>query len=269
MDVDVAVEPTVDSARARAGSTATTNAPAAAQNSAALTKYPFRLRASVVDRDVVFVPSGWDSVAQIKYLRDSFDVAAVQGAWEFDAQRYQTIVERATRESSVMAPVRLSNSDASNAASLGIAMQGDPEPADTNNSVLIMFGEVVSAPKRRTGRDADGSTTVAAVAAAAAGMASHVAVEDDQSFLERLYVEQEEQMRQEGEETSYNDVRPHPGGGASSKFVTNLLRSMHSAESSLSTAIDVPSPRETNSGNVSDDGEDFDSVDTSPIPNAS
>ncbi|KAJ1933461.1 hypothetical protein FBU59_006021 [Linderina macrospora] len=44
---------------------------------------------------------------------------------------------------------------------------------------------------------------------------------------------------------------------------------MHSAESSLSTAIDVPSPREPNSGNVSDDGDDFDSVDSSPLPNNS
>ena len=49
----------------------------------------FRLdqRASTVDRDTVFVPSGWDSYGKIKALRgteDSFDCAAVRSSWELD-----------------------------------------------------------------------------------------------------------------------------------------------------------------------------------------
>ncbi|PIA14252.1 DLIC-domain-containing protein, partial [Coemansia reversa NRRL 1564] len=46
-----------------------------------LSTYPFRVRASVVDRDVVFVPGGWDSIAKIGYLREPFDVGTIQDAW--------------------------------------------------------------------------------------------------------------------------------------------------------------------------------------------
>ncbi|KAJ1962290.1 hypothetical protein GGI12_002734 [Dipsacomyces acuminosporus] len=210
-----------DEARARSGSINASGQGSSSQLSTST--YPFRVRANVVDRDVVFVPAGWDSVAKINYLREPFDVHAIQAAWENDEKRYSAIVKRA-----------------------------------------VPFGEVIAAPKQRTGRDADGgSGAVAAVAAAAAGMANQVSVEDDQTFLERLYKEQQEQMAIDGEESgekgsqhidpSADDASHGRAGGSSNRFVSNLLRSAHTAESSLSTALDMPAAHDTQSGHQLDD----------------
>ncbi|KAI7827258.1 dynein light intermediate chain-domain-containing protein [Kickxella alabastrina] len=202
--------------------------------------YPFRVRANVVDRDVVFVPAGWDSVAKIGYLREPFDVHAVQGSWAADEVRYDEVVMRAIRESA-------SVSDNS-------AMQpGCPD------SLLQAFGQTVAAPKQRAGADADGSSTVAAVAAAAAGMANQVMVEDDQTFFERLYHEQQDQMAMEGEDAEEQANAMDIDGrsrtqGSSNKLISSLLRTGHAAES-LSTAND----------SMSDDGiDDFDTSSISP-----
>jgi len=42
------------------------------------------LTPNVVDRDLVFVPSGWDSWGKIRVLRDGFDVQGVSEAWTTD-----------------------------------------------------------------------------------------------------------------------------------------------------------------------------------------
>ena len=42
------------------------------------------LKANVVDRDHVFVPSGWDSWGKIRVLRDGFDVEGVSAGWSAD-----------------------------------------------------------------------------------------------------------------------------------------------------------------------------------------
>lgn len=55
----------------------------------ASTRFPLATRASTVDRDTVFVPSGWDSYGKIKALRgndDTFDCAAMARAWEIDME---------------------------------------------------------------------------------------------------------------------------------------------------------------------------------------
>ncbi|KAJ2790071.1 hypothetical protein H4R21_006591, partial [Coemansia helicoidea] len=154
--------------RARAGSMAHGGA---AKSAAA---YPFRVRANVVDRDVVFVPAGWDSAAKIGYLREPFEVGSVHRAWKADEARYHAVVEHAMREGALA-------TDADQRAATGDA------PPATSSSLLLMFGEVVAAPRRRAGLDAQGGS--AAVAAAATDMANHVTVEDDQVFLERLFEE--------------------------------------------------------------------------------
>ncbi|KAJ2003008.1 hypothetical protein H4R26_003312, partial [Coemansia thaxteri] len=195
--------------------------------------YQFRVRANVVDRDVVFVPAGWDSVAKISYLREPFDVHAVQDAWKADEERYQAIVDRAIRES-IVAP----------SASGGL--QEVPEKVHPNKSLLHIFGEAVTAPKHRSGMDADGSSTAAAVAAAAAGLASHVAVEDDQVFFERLFIEQQEQMALDGEMSGdsgahqsdvYTDGRGRLGV-ATSRLLSGLVRGGQNAEPSMSASND-------------------------------
>ncbi|KAJ2503125.1 hypothetical protein GGH96_000568 [Coemansia sp. RSA 1972] len=176
--------------------------------------YPFRSRANVVDRDIVFVPAGWDSAAKIGYLREPFDVAATQEAWTSDEARYRNVVERATR--------------------------GDADVAANSVSLLLMFGAVVAAPKHRAGAEAEGN----AVVTAAVGMANEVVVEDDQAFFERLFDEQQEQMSLEGDDSDSSrlgdtsDVRAR--GGSSNRLVSSLLRNVHTAESSLSTASDMP-----------------------------
>ncbi|KAJ2411317.1 hypothetical protein GGF47_006320, partial [Coemansia sp. RSA 2524] len=198
------------SGRSRSGSAAV--APDAV---ARTVSYPFRMRANVVDRDIVFVPAGWDSAAKIGYLREPFDVAATQEAWTSDEARYRNVVERAIRA-------------------------GDADVAANSVSLLLMFGAVVAAPKHRTGAEAEGN----AVVTAAVGMANEVVVEDDQAFFELLFDEQQEQMSLEGDDSDSSrlgdtsDVRAR--GGSSNRLVSSLLRNVHTAESSLSTASDMP-----------------------------
>ncbi|KAJ2611932.1 hypothetical protein GGH99_004133 [Coemansia sp. RSA 1285] len=218
--------------------------------------YPFRVRANVVDRDVVFVPAGWDSVAKIGFLREPFDVGAIQEAWNVDEERYRDIVNRAVNEAAA--------SISADAAGNGGYRDEDVDmrtTVDSSNSLLLMFGETVAAPKQRSGADVDGGSAVAAVAVAAAGMANEVVVENEHVFFERLFVEQQEQMAIEGEEASdlgaghqndaYADSRLRMGGSSSNKLVSSLLRSVHNAESSLSTVSDVA---DAAGGNLSDDG---------------
>ncbi|KAJ2706553.1 hypothetical protein H4R19_005000, partial [Coemansia spiralis] len=50
-----------------------TRAGSASGPAKAALSYPFRVRANVVDRDLVFVPAGWDSAAKIGYLREPFE----------------------------------------------------------------------------------------------------------------------------------------------------------------------------------------------------
>ncbi|KAK3807260.1 MAG: dynein light intermediate chain-domain-containing protein, partial [Benniella sp.] len=46
--------------------------------------FPFKLRAQVVERDQVMVPSGWDSIGKIKVLRSGFDCEGVAAGWDDD-----------------------------------------------------------------------------------------------------------------------------------------------------------------------------------------
>lgn len=46
--------------------------------------YPFKLKAQVVERDAVLVPSGWDSWGKLRVLRDGFDCDAVHLGWDSD-----------------------------------------------------------------------------------------------------------------------------------------------------------------------------------------
>ncbi|KAJ2663868.1 hypothetical protein IWW48_001134 [Coemansia sp. RSA 1200] len=253
-----------DGGRSRSGSSAVpepagANAGVSPNKAGAATQpvgtYPFRVRANVVDRDVVFVPAGWDSVAKIGFLREPFDVGAIQEAWNVDEERYREIVNRAVYDATA--------SVSADAAGNGGYRDEDVDmriTVDSSNSLLLMFGETVAAPKQRSGADVDGGSAVA-VAVAAAGMANEVVVENEHAFFERLFVEQQEQMAIEGEEASdlgaghqndaYADSRLRMGGSSSNKLVSSLLRSVHNAESSLSTVSDVA---DAAGGNLSDDG---------------
>ncbi|KAJ1665871.1 hypothetical protein IW140_002952 [Coemansia sp. RSA 1813] len=251
-----------DGGRSRSGSATGNKAGSAAQPASA---YPFRVRANVVDRDVVFVPAGWDSAAKIGFLREPFDVSAIQEAWRVDEDRYCEIVDRAIREAGVSTSANATENG--NYRDEDVSMSSD---IDSNSSLLLMFGEAVATPKQRSGADIDGGGTVAAVAAAAAGIANEVIIEDDQTFFERLYSEQQEQLAIEDEEAgdigamqhsdAYSDSRSRMGG-SSNKLISSLLRSVNNAESSLSTVSDVT---DAAGGNLSDDGEDdMDRMDTS------
>ncbi|RCH96298.1 hypothetical protein CU098_006848 [Rhizopus stolonifer] len=44
--------------------------------------YPFHAKAQVVERDTVFVPSGWDSWGKIKVLREGFDCESISEGWD-------------------------------------------------------------------------------------------------------------------------------------------------------------------------------------------
>jgi dynein light intermediate chain 1 len=46
--------------------------------------YPFRLKAQVIERDTVLVPSGWDSWGKIRILREGFDCDHVSEGWDAD-----------------------------------------------------------------------------------------------------------------------------------------------------------------------------------------
>jgi hypothetical protein len=48
------------------------------------TQYSELLQPNVIDRDHVFVPSGWDSWGKIRVLRDGFDVEGVCEGWSVD-----------------------------------------------------------------------------------------------------------------------------------------------------------------------------------------
>lgn len=121
----------------------------------------FKPKPNVVDREGVVVPSGWDSIAKIGYLREPFDVEEVQKMWELDMERYRKVVAKG-------------------------------ESADTTGkSLLRMYGETVVAPKHR----AANPTKVVEM-----GNGDQVVVEADQVFLEHLYEELQDQMALEGEQ---------------------------------------------------------------------
>ncbi|KAI8979073.1 dynein light intermediate chain-domain-containing protein [Mycotypha africana] len=46
--------------------------------------YPFKLKAQVVERDVIIVPAGWDSWGKIRILIEAFDCEAVNEGWDSD-----------------------------------------------------------------------------------------------------------------------------------------------------------------------------------------
>ncbi|KAG1176742.1 hypothetical protein G6F70_003260 [Rhizopus microsporus] len=46
--------------------------------------YPFNMKAQVIERDVVLVPSGWDSWGKLRVLREGFDCEAVNQGWDTD-----------------------------------------------------------------------------------------------------------------------------------------------------------------------------------------
>ncbi|KAG1457711.1 hypothetical protein G6F56_006550 [Rhizopus delemar] len=46
--------------------------------------YPFNMKAQVIERDIVLVPSGWDSWGKLKVLREGFDCEAVNDGWDAD-----------------------------------------------------------------------------------------------------------------------------------------------------------------------------------------
>lgn len=46
--------------------------------------YQFHLKAQVIERDTVLVPSGWDSWGKIKILKEGFDCENVSEGWDVD-----------------------------------------------------------------------------------------------------------------------------------------------------------------------------------------
>ncbi|KAI9263502.1 dynein light intermediate chain-domain-containing protein [Helicostylum pulchrum] len=46
--------------------------------------YPFHIKAQVIERDTVLVPSGWDSWGKIKILREGFDCENLSDGWDAD-----------------------------------------------------------------------------------------------------------------------------------------------------------------------------------------
>lgn len=46
--------------------------------------YPFHIKAQVIERDTVLVPSGWDSWGKIKILREGFDCENLNDGWDAD-----------------------------------------------------------------------------------------------------------------------------------------------------------------------------------------
>ncbi|WVF66512.1 hypothetical protein IAT40_001252 [Kwoniella sp. CBS 6097] len=64
-----------------ASSNPTSNTQTDAIQHTSSTRFPFPYRASVLDRDAVMVPSGWDSWGKINVLREGFDPARIGKAW--------------------------------------------------------------------------------------------------------------------------------------------------------------------------------------------
>ncbi|OLY80340.1 Cytoplasmic dynein 1 light intermediate chain 1 [Smittium mucronatum] len=54
--------------------------------------YPFRLSAQILERDTVRVPSGWDTKAKIDFLRDGFNVESCMNSFSLDTERYRKFV---------------------------------------------------------------------------------------------------------------------------------------------------------------------------------
>lgn len=62
------------------------------------TRFPFPHRANVLDRDAVLVPVGWDSWGKINVLREGFDTARVNRAWDASLSRLHDDDEMDDRE---------------------------------------------------------------------------------------------------------------------------------------------------------------------------
>ncbi|KAI9023669.1 dynein light intermediate chain-domain-containing protein [Phycomyces nitens] len=48
--------------------------------------FPFTIKAQVVERDAVLVPSGWDSWGKLRVLREGFDCESVHQGWDSDME---------------------------------------------------------------------------------------------------------------------------------------------------------------------------------------
>lgn len=62
------------------------------------TRFPFPHRANVLDRVAVLVPVGWDSWGKINVLREGFDTARVNRAWDASLSRLHDDDEMDDRE---------------------------------------------------------------------------------------------------------------------------------------------------------------------------
>ncbi|KAJ1675004.1 hypothetical protein EV182_002129 [Spiromyces aspiralis] len=182
-------------------------------------RYLFRHRANIVDRDRVIVPAGWDSIAKIRYLRDSFDVTLVQSAWKQDEERYCKYI----KESKMLL-------EGSAEAEATIEAGGDEQ-----SSLVSLYGEVVPTPGRTA------SASEAAAAAAQAIMTGMVVADGDQDFMEKLFAAQEERMRADGEEPMGGlDVRSR--SSTVSKFMSGLKARATEGDATgnvLTTAVDL------------------------------
>ncbi|KAJ1916081.1 hypothetical protein H4219_003982 [Mycoemilia scoparia] len=181
------------------------------------TRYDFRIRANIVDRDRVVVPAGWDSMTKIRYLRDNFDVSLVQEAWKKDEERYQKYLHI--------------EKEASNGNPFGDSHGEGGDERDGQSSLITLYSEVVLAP----GQSA--SVSDAATAAAHAMMSGVVTAEDNHEFLKGLFEDQEERLKNNGEETaSERDSKMR--SNTVSKFMSGL-KARNFADNVLTTAVDL------------------------------
>ncbi|OMH86287.1 hypothetical protein AX774_g179 [Zancudomyces culisetae] len=174
--------------------------------------YPFRLRAQVIDRDVVRVPSGWDSKAKIQFLREGFKQEECINTWKSDLGRFELYVQKLEE--------MLSDPSANPKFNLAKLIAKSQKDADEicmhdQSGLLHLYSQVIHPPSYNI--PGPNNTTISThispelvdYGATAASLYSNLATfEGNQNFLQKLY--QDQQSRSESSEDLYSvaDSRP-------------------------------------------------------------
>ncbi|PVZ97953.1 hypothetical protein BB558_006066 [Smittium angustum] len=207
--------------------------------------YPFRLPAQVIERDLVIVPSGWDSKAKIKFLRDNFDLEMCLKSWKLDYIRYKSYTSRLLE--------LLSDPNSNPRCNLEKIIKEAQNAANsmlTDKNVIADFPEITenqsgSFSLSKTYMDVIGSSTYlktnfgANLVEEVTNMNSLgvTVAESEQSFFQRLHAEQ--LARADTEDSSDRMVRQTRVNVGLSKVPENWKATQsryNSSENTLSTA---------------------------------
>lgn len=98
--------------------------------------FSFPHKASTIEREVLLVPSGWDSFGKINALREGFDCKSMGNGWDYDCE-----IEKFRREKGILERNRKIEESLEKEL---LELQGGGEGMDDRGSAVRWFEDVVA-----------------------------------------------------------------------------------------------------------------------------